>query len=631
MSFRRIFPQKGRIEFDGGLSNEYDKQLIEDNESPDCANVLFDQGSVATRLGFSKLNSASIGSFSGDGLFTRRDDTGAETMIAFAGGSMFTLAGSTFTSVPSAQSIFTAGVKMFGETQENYLFLCNGSQIPYKYNGTEFTRHGVYAPTATATAGTNSAGTLTGDYQYKVTAVNSAAVESDVGSASDTFTAASEDVSLTNIETFPISYGVNARRIYRTAAGGTIFKFLVALNDNTTTSYVDNIDDAALGTAAPTDNGVPPNYTAIKFHQERLFFLDPTNPNYLWFTNLGDPYTVASTNFLKIGDNTSDLAKSLGVWQNNIVVFCEKSVFLIYMSSTAPSTWETIRTQSQYGSNSARCVLDVDNELLFPAIKNDEMAGFSLLNGISIAQSTTFLTNNAIGSDRITDRIYPDIKKIQKTGIPNIAGIVFQNRAWISLQYDTGSTENNRVYVMDFRERRATKKQRFSWVPFTGYSAADWTVYEGNLYFISSLATGFVYNAQGTSYDDDGAAIDSYYWTKEFQGIPGEWDFTKDFRYSKLLIGKLGDWFMNIKYRTNSDKGDGDVQQIDLDPGGSLWNTMRWGVDNWGGGSDEETIKVFLRGKRGDRIQFRFDNQNAVGQAFKVVNQDFIYNRKGIR
>jgi len=205
---------------------------------------------------------------------------------------MFTLAGSTFTSVPSAQSIFTAGVKMFGETQENYLFLCNGSQIPYKYNGTEFTRHGVYAPTATATAGTNSAGTLTGDYQYKVTAVNSAAVESDVGSASDTFTAASEDVSLTNIETFPISYGVNARRIYRTAAGGTIFKFLVALNDNTTTSYVDNIDDAALGTAAPTDNGVPPNYTAIKFHQERLFFLDPTNPNYLWFTNLGDPQII---------------------------------------------------------------------------------------------------------------------------------------------------------------------------------------------------------------------------------------------------------------------------------------------------------------------------------------------------
>jgi len=50
MSFRRIFPQKGRIEFDGGLSNEYDKQLIEDNESPDCANVLFDQGSVAKGL-----------------------------------------------------------------------------------------------------------------------------------------------------------------------------------------------------------------------------------------------------------------------------------------------------------------------------------------------------------------------------------------------------------------------------------------------------------------------------------------------------------------------------------------------------------------------------------------------------
>jgi hypothetical protein len=631
MTFRKIFPSKGRIEFDGGLSNEYDKQLIEDNESPDCANVLFDQGSVVTRLGYSKLNTTAVGSFAGDGLFTRRDDTGAETMIAFAGDLMYTLSGTTFTTVPSAQSVFTNGVKVFGDTQEGYMFLCNGNTIPYKYNGAEFTRHGVYPPTTTATAGTNGAGVLTGDYQYKVTAVNSAAVESDVGSASDTFTASSEEVSVTAIPTFPISYGVNARRVYRTEAGGTTFKFLVALNDNSTTSYVDNNADGALGTAAPTDNGLPPNYTAIKYHQSRLFFLDPANPNFLWYTNLGDPYTVASTNFLKIGDNTSDLAKGLGVWQNNIVIFCEKSVFLVYMSSTDDSTWQTIKSQSQYGSNSARCVLEVDNDLLFPAIQNDNLMGFSIVSGISIAQSTTFLTNNAVGSDRQTDRIFPEIKNIQKTGIENISGIVFENRAWLSVQYGTGSTENNRVYVMDFRERRATKNQRFSWVPFTGYSAADWTICNGKLYFISSTANGFVYDAQGDSYDDDGAAIDSYFWTKEFQGLPGDWDFTKDFRYSKILLGKLGDWFMNIKYRTDSDKGDGDTQQVSLDPGGSLWNTMVWGSDTWGGGSDEETIKVFLRGKRGDRIQFRFDNQNAVGQAFKVVNQDFIYNRKGFR
>ena len=632
MSFKRIFPARGRIEFDGGLNNQHDKQLIEDNESPDCANVLFDRGSVATRLGIAKLNTTAVGSFAGDGLFTRRADTGAETMIAFAGGSMFDLSGaSTFTSIPSAQSIFTAGLQVFADTQENYMFICNGSQIPYKYNGVEFTRHGVYAPTTAATAATNSAGTLTGDYRYKVTAVNSASVESDVNASTDTFTAASEDVLLSAIPTFAVSFGINARRIYRTEAGGSAFKFLVSLGDNTTTTYVDNISDSALGVAAPTDNGVPPNYSAIKYHQGRLFVLDPANPNYLWYSNLDDPYTFASTNFLKLGDNTSDLARGLGVWQNNIVVFCEKSIFLIYMSSTSDSTWQPIRSQSQYGSSSPKCILDIDSSVLFPSLQNDVVVGFSLVDGISIAQSTTFLTNNAVGSDRQSDRFFPDIQNFVKTGNENIAGIVFENRAWISVQYGTGSTENNRVYVMDFRERRSTKKQRFSWVPMTGYNAADWTVYEGALYFISSTANGFVYKAQGATYDDDGAAINSYYWTKEFQGLPGEWDNTKDFRFSKFLIGKLGDWFMNLKYRTDSDQGDGDVQQISLDPGGSLWGTMVWGADTWGGGSSEENIKVFLRGKRGDRIQFRFDNQNTVGQAFKVINQQFTYNGKSIR
>ncbi len=631
MSFRRIFPEKGRILFDGGKNNQYDKQLIEDNQSPDCANVIFDNGSVATREGFQKLNTLSVGSFAGDGLYTRRDDTGAETMVAFAGGLMYTLNTTTFVTVPSAQSVFTAGSPIFAEMQENYLFICNGNHLPYKWNGAEFTRHGVYPPTATSTASTGGAGVLTGDYRYKVAAVNSAAVESDVGPATATWTAASQAATLTGLPIFAASFGVNARHIYRTASGGLVFKFLTAINDNTTTTFSDNIPDVSLGSNAPTDAGVPPNYTAIKYHQNRLFFLDPANPNYLWFTDLGNPYTVSSTNFIKLGDNTSDLAKALGIWQNNIVVFCERSIFLIYMPSADESGWQTVRTQSPYGSSSAKTILNIDGDLFFPALQNNNIMGFSLLKGVSIAQNTTFLTNNAVSSDRISDPIYPDVLQMLKLGAPFMTGITFQNKAWISMRYGVGSTTNNRVYQIDYRQQLASKKERFSWVPFTGFAANDFTIYNGSLYFISSAADGFVFKAESGIYNDNGAAIDSYYWTKEFQGIGGEWNFTKDFRFAKFLIGKLGDWFMNIKFRSDSDKGDGDTQQVSLDAGGTNWGALTWGLSTWGGGVNEENIKVFLRGKRGDRIQFRFDNQNKVGQAFKVVNGDFTYNLKGYR
>lgn len=47
---------------------------------------------------------------------------------------------------------------------------------------------------------------------------------------------------------------VTARKLYRTAAGGSTYMLLATIADNTTTTYTDNIADSALGTGAPTTN-----------------------------------------------------------------------------------------------------------------------------------------------------------------------------------------------------------------------------------------------------------------------------------------------------------------------------------------------------------------------------------------
>ena len=46
--FDRSYPSKGKILFDGGLDTKFEKTLIPDNESPDCANIVFTNGAVAT-------------------------------------------------------------------------------------------------------------------------------------------------------------------------------------------------------------------------------------------------------------------------------------------------------------------------------------------------------------------------------------------------------------------------------------------------------------------------------------------------------------------------------------------------------------------------------------------------------
>lgn len=625
---RKVYPAGGHIVFDGGKNSKFERALIPDNESPDCANVIFDAGSVETRQGYSKLNTASVGSFACDGLYTRHDSDGSETMCAFYGGHFFTVNGTSMVTVPSAQSVFTAGVRMAACEQEDYLFMGNGGQIPYKWNGAEFTRHGVYPPTTTSTVASQGTGVLTGDFTYKVTTVNSNLVESDVGPVTATFTAASATLRVSSIPTFAASYGVNARRLYRSDAG--TWKRVTTISDNTTTTFDDNVTTAALGVAAPTDNGVPPKYNACIYHQNRLFVNDPANPNLVWYSELGNPYTFASTNFRNIGDSSGDIVRGFGVYDNSVVVYCDKSVWLIYMPETDDSTWLDIRVQTPFGSKSQFAPFNFNDKQMFAAMQNDKFVGFAAIKGNAGAPSATLLTTLGVGSELQSDRVEPDMFNVSESLVGQISAIVYKNKAWITVPYGSNATANNRVYHFDFSISNLSKKQEGSWVPFTGMSATQFTIWDGNLYFGSSTANGYIYQAENGLYSDDGAAIDSYYWTKEFAGQPGDEHLEKDFRYANILIDNSGSYYMNLTYRVDSDSGIGTTNQINLDPGGSQWGTMEWG-ENWGGGLDQDEDRVYLGTSRGQRIQFKFSNQNTVNQKFKVHWMNFAYNIKGFR
>lgn len=635
--YRRIYPSKDRVVLDGGKNNKFPLALLPDNESPDCANVVFTERAVETRQGVVKAHTSGIASARIDGLYTRATNTGVQTMIAFCNGSAFQYtAAATFTTIGSAQSVFTAGVRVAATNYENHLFVGNGFIIPYKWNGTDWTRHGVYPPASAPTAASAATGAALASgsvYSYKVTFVNSQLAESDVSPAVTHTIAANSmgNVALTSIPVAVQSWGIASRRLYRTAAGGATYKRLITISDNTTTTYQDGILDAALGVSAPTDNGVPPKYSVLCYHQDRLFMNDPANPNFVWYSNLGEPYTVASTNFRTIGDASGDYVRGLSVYEDSVLVSCSNSKFLIYMPSTDPTTWVNIRVESPYGTRSPFCLLDYENKKLFAAMQNDKFVGFAAVRGAAVEPSASLLSTASAGSDRKSDMIEPDMFLIQESLIGEVSGIIFKNKAWISVPFDSGALRNNRIYVADFSMSNLNRKEELAWVPFTGLSATQFTILDGSLYFGASQATGLVYRAEAGVYSDDGVAIDSYIWTKEFSGFDNEVNFTKDFRYANILVEKLGDYNMNLTYRSDSDMGSGTSVQVNLSPGGSLWGVMVWGVDPWGGGVSQEDKRVFLGTLRGKRVQFKFSNQNVINQRFKVHGLNFAYNLKGYR
>jgi hypothetical protein len=629
-----VFPSKGRLTFDGGLNTKFERALIPPNESPDCLNVVFSAGAVETRGGTSKLNTTAVGSFAVDGLYTRHGNDGSETMIVFAGGSAWNLTGtSTFATIGSGQSVFTAGQRVACAEFENHLFIGNGGVSPYKWNGVAFTRHGVPAATGTVTVAsiTTSTGVLTGDYQYKVTYVNSALVEGDVGTATVTIALTNGQGYLTGIPAAPQSHGVSYRRIYRTAAGGTTFKRLATLNDNTTTTYVDNTADASLGATAPTDNGEPPKYNAIAVCQRRVFCLDPTNRNYVWYSNLDDPYTFASTNFLPVGDASFDLLNALWVYNNNIVVGGTGGVYMLLMPTTDPTDWSVIRLRSDYGSKSPFGAFNYSNKLMFPAFQSSKFIGFAAIDGMTIDPSASSLENAAIGSDTKSDKIESQMFSVQEAYASRISAQVFKNKAYVAVTYGDNNTTNNRVFVWDFSRSNLLRKQEGAWSPLTGISAAQFTVYNGKLYYGTADATGYVYEMEYSTPSDTGSAINSYYWTAEFSGLDGHENMQKDFRAIRLLVELSGDWMMTLGYRVDSDSGEGSTTQIDLNPGGAIWGSFNWGSTTWGGGADQKELTIYLGQVTGKRIQLKFSNQNTAGQSFKVLGANIYYNIKGRR
>lgn len=632
-AFDIVFPSRGRQFLDGGKNSKFERSLIPDNQSPDCLNVIYGNGACGTRGGSSQLNTSAVGSFVIDGIYTKHNNvTTAETMVVFAGGSMWQLATTTFSTVPSAQSVFTAGARVTAAEYQNQMFIGNGGVTPYKYDGTNFTRHGVPQCTGTVSLLTAAGNIAAGTYMYKFAFVNSFSVLGDVGTATTITAAASAVVSITSIPIAPQSHGVSARRVYRTAVGGTTFKFVATISDNTTTTYTDTTLDAALGANAPTDQGEPPKYSVCCFHRDRLFVNDPSNRNYIWYSELGEPYTFKATNFFKVGDNTGDLLFTISVYQNNLVLGCANSPAMLLMPSTDPAAWSMITIAANFGSKSPFATFPYNNKLMIAAMTNSKFLGFAAISGTDIDPTASVLSQMIAGGELQSQDIEPDMFDLAPAYVGNISSFVFKNRAYIALTKTTGNTTNNYVYVFDFSTSNLSRGVEYAWAPYSGWQASQFTVYGGKLYFGSANAVGLVYEAETTTYTDGAGstAIDSYFWTKEFSGNPGHESYVKDFRKVKILVDLAGSYSMDLSYRVDSDNSDGVRIPIDLTPNAALWgSTMLWGISLWGAGSVQFEKEVSLGQAYGKRIQFKFSNRGTASQRFKVHGLNFTYNIRG--
>ncbi len=122
----------------------------------------------------------------------------------------------------------------------------------------------ITAPTAPNVALSTTQGVLSGNYQYAVgfgtgywqgvTGTGTLHLKGNTGGGAQSVvvTPTNEQVTISNIATG--GTGVVVRYLYRTKSNGSAFYLLQQIDDNTTTTWVDNTPDSSLTEAMPTTN-----------------------------------------------------------------------------------------------------------------------------------------------------------------------------------------------------------------------------------------------------------------------------------------------------------------------------------------------------------------------------------------
>lgn len=195
-------------------------------------------------------------------------------------------------SLPSTVSILP-GKRLRAAVFERAAIICNATSRPV-FLSEDYTLRELSIPTPFVPGvATGAAGNLTGDYSIRVQFL----VKDDKGNviASSELSPASADVTLSSqllahtLPTSPLS-AVNARRIYRTVAGGSEYFWDFDVDDNTTTSISMGNADATLSTEAVDegDYAIAPSIDLVTAWKGRAWGRAKTAPDTLFGTADGN-------------------------------------------------------------------------------------------------------------------------------------------------------------------------------------------------------------------------------------------------------------------------------------------------------------------------------------------------------
>lgn len=562
--------------FDGGLVVDVHETKLEPNQSPNMANVIFDDShSIKTRNGYIKYNASSIGATPITGLMRFYGSGGVQQTLAKYGTTLYRgndVAG-TFASITLGSGVSLVSDSYTDSTIVNgTLLVVDGLNYIQKYRGSTNTNYA----TGTLSVTINSP-VVTGSGTTWGTATNAVAgqyIQLPDGKWYQIVSIASNTQLVIECD---YKAATASGQAYKIAAWGEV--------------------QGKLDSASAPSLLVRPAPSYIENYANRIWTLEG---NTLRFSALDTSVSGEHFNDFDSANNagainlpSSKETAGTGIYAFNEALYIFQRQAIWRLSGNAPANFELKNLSSEVGLTSRRSLVEWNNLLIF--LSNQ---GVVVFDGTNIRNISRKKINTLIES--WSDKTSP-------------AGVLWDNK-YLLTYTPGGDSANTEAVFCDLAQGDigsgvglsvGSRWGRFTNIPANVFSSWNGGTDNGQIYFGSSAA-GFVYLwDSGTT--DSGTDIDWLYDTPSI-GYEKNVD-DKNLKKFYLQQVRTGDWNMTARLYTDINVGP-TSSDINLAPGtSSLWGTMVWG-DNWSSEGDLITSQVGEFQGLAKYFKFRFEGSD---------------------
>lgn len=249
--------------------------------------------------------------------------------------------------------------------------------------------------------------------------------------------------------------------------------------------YISNISDATDFTV--TTGGTQPQPDSTNDAENG----NPNVPGATVFT--GTP-ALTEANVIDIRKNDGDKITGLGLFQDLVIIFKERSIYQLVFDGNGNPTVTPITYAT--GAVSHKSIVPVENDLYFMSREGIRILGNQ--------QGYISSTGSTIRTRVISIRIQPTMDSINTTNFTRMNGIYYNYK--FILAVPTGSSAIDRQIVYDTRFDAFTVWKNFNSQQMVTYVDSN---NKQHLYFLDDAGAQVYQRVDGT-YNDNGAAIEAW-------------------------------------------------------------------------------------------------------------------------